>query len=159
MINLSKLIVLLPMKFIIITTLKSKDEIITIFTNEIDRTWYVDLRKRFRGIIKNDKIHLWNNIWLSRSQQHYYINFVRINKNNESDKIAIKIFGRNRLLELILYILFMIIGILGIIKSQSFEIYKLLFIILWMTGVYIIGNILPRYVIDKDIEYLKKLIE
>ena len=152
--------IFLPIMIKIISSSKSKNEIINVITNKMDQTWYVDLNKKFRGKIKDDKIHLWTNVWFAKNRQHYYISFYNLSKNNNT---YIKILSNNGIIGILSYVIGMIFGIIGIISiiisKDDYKFLEVLFVILWIILVFIFTNIIPKYYFKKDIEYIIKLIK
>jgi membrane-associated HD superfamily phosphohydrolase len=166
--DLMKFDILLPFESRLIKTSKSKDEIINIFSKEklinnflIEKyqTLHIDLErldKLYKVKIKDDKIHLWKNDWLRNSHAYHCIEFIEINKN----EVTVKIFSRNRLLEIILYIVFMIVGIIGIIINLMFFSKLGFFIIITlMLFNFLLFSFAPKYHNNVDIKYFIKLMK
>jgi hypothetical protein len=149
--------VFFPFEISYINSSKSEDEINNILLSETDKTLLFDMQKKFRGKFNKQKIHLWDNIIGFIKCQHYYLSFS--NKKNENI-LNIKIFSRNNLLFLFLYILFIIIGIYGLITMiLKMNLIGIVFCLIWIFFVFIICNLLHKIGREKTIKYLRDIIK
>jgi len=131
---------LLPFEINYISSMKTIYEIKNILLAKTDRTLLFDLQKRYRGIFNELNIHLWNNI-IILGRQHYYFKFLKTDEN----KIIIRIFSRNNAFFIFIYILFMIVGIYGIIRMiLKLDFIGVFFLILWMLFVFILTNFIHK---------------
>jgi hypothetical protein len=166
--DLIKFDILFPLETRLVKTSKSKEEIINIFSkDEITKnhlkekyqTWHLDLDdKLYRVKIKDDKIHIWKNDWLRNIHAYHCIEFIELNRN----EVTVKIFSRNRLFEIVLYILFIIVGIIGIIINLMFfnSILGLFIIIILILFNIYFFNFAPRYFFNnEDIKHFISLMK
>jgi|GEM_PF-4972610 len=144
--------IFLPYEINCFNSSKTIDNINKIILMNTDQTYLFDTNKMFRGKFNENKIHLWDNILNITKKQHYYLNIIEKNNN-----VEIKIFSRNNLFYLSIYIIFMLIGFYGLLKMiLEMNYFGILFIILWIIGVLIIGNIIFKKARKKTIDYLKE---
>jgi hypothetical protein len=153
-----KLWVFLPFEISYINSSKSEDEINNILLSETDQTLLFDMQKKFRCKFNKQKIHLWDNIFASIKCQHYYLSFSNI--NNNENIIKIKIFSRNCLFFLLSYILFIIVGIYGLITMiLKMNFIGIVFCLIWIFFVFIICNLLHKKGREETIKYLRDIIK
>jgi hypothetical protein len=148
--------ILLPFEISYINSNKSEDEIYNILLSETDQTFLFDLQKKIRGRFNKQKIHLWDNHLDPTKRQHYYLIFSKIN-NNEN---MVRIFSRSNLFFLILYVLFMICGIYGLITMiLKMDFIGIIVTLIWMFFIFITCNFIWKKFREETTKYLRDILK
>jgi hypothetical protein len=150
--------IFLPFEIYYIDSNRSEDEINNILLSETDQTLLFDMQKKFRGKFNKQKIHLWGNSLAFLKRQHYYLNIYKINNNEKM--LRIKILSRNNLFYLFAYVLFIILGIYGlIIMILKINFIAIIFVLIWIFFIFIISNFLWKKVREEMVKYIIDIIK